>query len=261
MVAESGGGVIGGLVDIGMGINNLAQSKKQLAAAEKNLATVKGSAPSLSTPTAYYDAVKNAYDQRLMNMRNEDINRSLSSSVQAASQYGARGLGMAMAAQNQAQAAQRAEAATQQQLQTQAMGQLAGAQMQTLGMKEQRYQTDLDYAYDERKSAQAAKAAAQQQIASGVTSAATGAIGLATGMPMLEKGGEIDVQKTPGRFSHEENEMYVVDSDGDSMNIALTGGEYVIDPKSAEAMKILAEKGGSPLHKFVRKMIKRFEDA
>lgn len=260
-VTQSGGGIVGGLVDIGMGINNLQQSKKQLAAAEEGLAKVKESAPSLATPTAYYEAAKNAYDQRLMQMRTEDINRALSSSVQAAGQYGARGLGMAMQAQQQAQQAQRQEAATQQEMQTRAMEQLAGAQLQTLGMQEQRYQTDLTYAYDERKAAQAAKQAAQQQIASGITSTATGAIGMATGMPTLgfEKGGKI--QKTPGEFNHNTNEMYVVDGNGEHVGIAVTGGEYVVPPKDAKALKGLSESGSTPLHKFVRRMINRFENA
>ena len=55
--------------------------------------------------------------------------------------------------------------------------------------------------------------------------------------------------------------MYVVDEDGKSMGIALTGGEYVIAPKDAKELKELSEKGKSGLHRFVRKLVTRFEKA
>jgi hypothetical protein len=55
--------------------------------------------------------------------------------------------------------------------------------------------------------------------------------------------------------------MYVVDEDGKSVGIALTGGEYVIAPKDAAQLRNLSNKGKSGLHKFVRKLVNRFEKA
>lgn len=260
-MAQGIGTGVGGVADLALGVVGLIGSGQKIKAAEANLQNVKDSAPSLATPTAYQDAVKNAYDQRLMQMRTEDINRSMASSMQAAGQYGARGLGMAMAAQNQAQQAQRAEAAQQQQLQTAALGELGAAQQRSQQMQEARYQQDLQYAYDEKKAAQAAQQQAIQQVAGGALGLATGGASTLLTSQLMEHGGDIDVQKTPGAYSHDVNEMYIVDGNGESVGIAVTGGEYVIDPKSAGRMKQLAEGGKSPLHTFVRKMIKRFEDA
>ena len=55
--------------------------------------------------------------------------------------------------------------------------------------------------------------------------------------------------------------MYVVDEDGRDVGIALTGGEYVISPDDAREMRELSGKGKTPLHKFVSRMVRRFEKA
>ena len=178
VMSQGIGTAMGGVGSLATGIVGLVGSGQAIRDAESNLQAVKDAAPSLTTPTAYMDAVKNAYDQRLMTMRNEDINRALSSSVSAAGQYGARGLGMAMQAQNQAQANLRAEAEAQQKAQTAALTNLGAAQQNAQQMQEARYQSDLDLAYDERKAAQAR----QQQAIQGITQ---GVMGLATGGPQL----------------------------------------------------------------------------
>ena len=203
-------------------------------------------------------AVKNAYDQRLVQMRTQDINRSLATTAQAAQQYGSRGLGSIMQATEQAQRQMQEQALTQQQLQTQALTNLADARQQEVARREARSTRDIDYGYDAVARAEAAKAAAVQQIGAGITNTVGGIAKTAIGMGM-EKGGK--VQKTPGEFNHDTNEMYVVDEDGRDMNIALTGGEYVIAPKDARRLKREAIKGKSPLHKFVRSLVNRFEKA
>lgn len=288
-------GAIGGVVDIAQGVKakKLAGVEQEKANAE--LERLKTSQPSLSTPSEYYEAVKNAYDQRLLQMRNQDINRSLATTTQAAQQYGSRGLGSIMQAQQQAQSQLSQEAMNQQQLQTQALTNLANARQQETVLREQRSTRDLEYGYDAKALADAQMAQAKQQIGQGIAGAVGGVATLGAGallgksMGYLGGGGKkpntgaprdgvdsplntggfqpdynyaedgLKIQKTPGEFNHDTNEMYVVDEDGREVGIALTGGEYVINPRDARKMKELAGKGKTSLHKFVGKMVRRFE--
>jgi len=292
-------GAIGGVVDIAQGVKakRLAGAEQQKANAE--LEKLKASQPSLSTPSEYYDAVKNAYDQRLLQMRNQDINRSLATTTQAAQQYGSRGLGSIMQAQQQAQSQLSQEAMNQQQLQTQALTNLAGARQQEIQLREARSTRDLEYGYDAKALADAQMAQAKQQIGQGIAGAVGGVATLGAGALLgksmgylgtdggkkkpntgalrdgvdspLNTGGfqpdynyaedGLKVQKTPGEFNHDTNEMYVVDEDGREVGIALTGGEYVINPEDARKMRELAGKGKTSLHKFVGSMVRRFEKA
>ena len=264
--AEVIGGTVGGVVDIFAGAKAKKQGKLDVDKANKDLNMLKASQPSLSTPTEYYDAVKNAYDQRLLSMRNQDINRSLATTTQAAQQYGSRGLGAVMQAQQQAQTQLGQEAMNQQQLQTQALTNLATARERETGLREQRSTRDLEYGYDAKALAEAQLAQAKQQMTGGISSAIGGiATGAALGAAYKASGsttfGEkgIKVQRTPGEFNHDTNEMYVVDEDGRDVGIALTGGEYVIAPKDAQKLKQLAGSGKGKLHKFVSSLVRRFE--
>lgn len=258
--ATAGGIVqaVGGIVDVVQGIQANRQAKQDIITSNQELERLKASQPSLSTPAEYYMAVKNAYDQRLVQMRTQDINRSLATTAAAAQQYGSRGLGSIMQATEQAQRQMQEQALTQQQLQTQALTNLADARQQEVVRREARSTRDIEYGYDAVAKAEAAKAAAVQQIGAGITNTVGGIAKTAIGISM-EKGGR--VQKTPGEFNHDTNEMYVVDEDGKDMNIALTGGEYVIAPKDARRLKRESERGKSPLHKFVRSLVNRFEKA
>lgn len=56
-----------------------------------------------------------------------------------------------------------------------------------------------------------------------------------------EDGGKI--QKTPGKFSHEENEMAVITEEGEDTGIRVTGGEYVLNPDQSKTIKKLVEAG------------------
>lgn len=252
-----GGAVAGvaGAAGIVAGLAGRGKIKDEIAAANANVDALMNQQPSLSTPSEYYDAVKNAYDQQLLSMRNQDINRALATTTQAASQYGSRGLGAIMGAQQQAQQQLRQEAMTQQQLQTQAMNQLAQARQMETQLKEARSARDIEYGYDKVARAQAELARKDQMLVSGIQ----GVLNAGASIIAAEKGAK--VQKTPGEFSHERNEMYVVDEDGKSMGISLTGGEYVIAPDDAKRLKEQSAKGKTPLHKFVRRLVNRFEKA
>lgn len=271
MVAGGAGGALGGIVDIFAGRAAKRDADKELGLANQNLEKVLGNQPSLATPGEYYEAVKNAYDQRLLQMRTDDINRSLATTAGAAQQYGSRGLGAIMGAQAQAQRQMREEALNQQQLQTQALTNLAGAREREIGLREARSNRDIEYGYDAKALAEARKAQAQQQLAQGFGSLVGGLAQVGVGAAFLpKKPGEkgetgAKVQKTPGKFSHEENEMYVVDAEGKSMGLALTGGEYVIDPARANRLKKKVKdpslKGMKVLRKEVQTMISDFEKA
>lgn len=271
MVAGGAGGALGGIVDIFAGRAAKREADKELGLANQNLEKVLGNQPSLATPGEYYEAVKNAYDQRLLQMRTDDINRSLATTAGAAQQYGSRGLGAIMGAQAQAQRQMREEALNQQQLQTQALTNLAGAREREIGLREARSNRDIEYGYDAKALAEARKAQAQQQLAQGFGSLVGGLAQVGVGAAFLpKKPGEkgetgAKVQKTPGKFSHEENEMYVVDAEGKSMGLALTGGEYVIDPARANRLKKKVKdpslKGMKVLRKEVQTMISDFEKA
>jgi hypothetical protein len=69
-----------------------------------------------------------------------------------------------------------------------------------------------------------------------------------------ENGG---VQKTPGEFSHAKNPIDIM-KDGAKIG-EMTGGEYIFNPRQASTLQSLASKGGSPLHKYVRNLLKEFD--
>jgi len=175
------GGIAGGVLDIGMGLKMRKDGINALGTANQNLDDLKAAQPSLETPGAYYEQMKQAYDQRLMGMQVDNINRGLASTIDAASQYGARGLGAIAGASQAALEAQRKEVLTQQQLQTQALGELGAAQERSIGLKEQRSTRDIEYGYDAKVAAEAMKAQGGQQAAAGAMSAVGGVARLAIG--------------------------------------------------------------------------------
>ena len=273
MQAAGIGGAVGGAIDIVAGFAAKADAKDELNKANENLDKILSNQPSLSTPAEYYDAVKNAYDQRLLQMRTDDINRSLATTAGAAQQFGARGLGAILGAQAQAQSQLRTEALTQQQLQTDALTNLATARERETQLREARSTRDIELGFDQKALAEARLGQARTQIAQGFGSLAGGIAGGVIGfqgaqavkaMANVAKHGA-EVQKTPGKYSHEENEMYVVDADGKSVGLALTGGEYVIDPARAKRLKQKSKdsslQGMRVLRKEVVKMVNDFENA
>jgi hypothetical protein len=65
------------------------------------------------------------------------------------------------------------------------------------------------------------------------------------------------VQKTPGKFSHATNPIDIM-KDGSKIG-EMTGGEYIFNPNQARTLEALASKGGSPLHKYVKGLLKEFD--
>lgn len=261
MAASGVLGVAGGIADIVMGAKQMRDAQAQQKKQQNEIDKLKASQPSLSTPAEYYERVKNAYDTRLMQMRTEDINRNLANTTAAATSFGSRGLGALAGATSAANRAQRAEVLEQQQRQTAALGDLAGAQERSTQMKEARNVRETNFAQDQLMAAQALEQQSRQQMMGGIASTVGGGVQTALGFgafgPLasvagaaLEEGGK--VQKTPGKFSHEENEMAVITEEGDDTGIRVTGGEYVLNPDQAKSIKRLVEsKDKEGLMKFM----------
>ena len=264
--AVSGAGsLVGGIVGAAAQADLMQRAQRSLNEANQELDKLKSSQPSLATPSEYYKQVQQAYDQRLMQQRLEDINRSLATTTQAASQFGAKGLGAVMQASQQAQQAQRQETLTQQRLQTQALSDLAKARERETQLREVRSTRDLEYAFDARALGEARVAQAEQQRIQNIANIAGGVAGIAGGTVgmLLEEGGKVakrgvKVTKTPGEFSHKRNPLHVTNNDGEKV-AELTGGEYVFNPEQSKRLLQLAKQGDSPLHKFVMRLLERFE--
>lgn len=248
MQASGGASVLGGAFDIYQGIRNLRDAKPMVERYQGELDELKANQPSLGTPSAYYEMAKNAYDARLMQMRVDDINRGLANTTAAATQFGSRGLGALAGATQSANRAQQEEVLRQQQMQTAAMGELAGAQQQAQQLQLQQNQFNQNMTFEQLSMANQQMAAAQEQIGAGVGAVAGGVVNYGLGgdvmgmaAQMMEEGGK--VQKTPGKFSHDENEMAVVTEEGEDTGIRVTGGEYVLNPDQSKTIKKLVEAG------------------
>ena len=74
---------------------------------------------------------------------------------------------------------------------------------------------------------------------------------------MFFKDGGVVRGKTPGEFSHEDNPIDIM-QDGQKIG-EMTGGEGVVSPEDLGKLEQLAGEGKTPLHKFVRGLIKKLE--
>lgn len=276
------GGIIGGVAGLGQAIYGGIQANK----AKKEMERIQKTAPDLnapiSTPSEYFKAYKESYDQDIMNRQMESIKSGLAGTTEALAGAGGRALlGGIGAATQQAQRQTQGIADIQQQRQTEALQGLAAAQERTrglqenrLGMKETRFQNQLQMA-------QGARDAAVQTIAGGFGNAGSAAIygfggkkkptdttetepsNKIPGMDewiksreKKEKGGKI--MKTPGEFSHKTNPIDIM-RNGKKIAEA-TGGEYIFNPKQmSNIKKYVATDDKSKLHNYVKALIKRFE--
>lgn len=276
------GSVIGTLAGAGQAIYGGVQARKT----KKEIERLQKEAPDLnapiSTPSEYFKAYKESYDQDIMNRQMESIKSGLAGTTEALSGAGGRALlGGIGAATQQAQRQNQGIADIQQQRQTEALQGLAAAQERTrglqenrLGMREARFQGQIE-------NAQAARDAAVQNIAGGLSNIASAwnyGAGKKSGgggdggltmkdyekfagsrTPLtagMEKGGK--VMKTPGEFSHKTNPIDIM-RNGKKIAEA-TGGEYIFNPKQmSNIKKYVATDDKSKLHSYVKALIKRFE--
>jgi gas vesicle protein len=276
------GGIIGGIAGLGQAIYGGIQANK----AKKEMERIQKTAPDLnapiSTPSEYFKAYKESYDQDIMNRQMESIKSGLAGTTEALAGAGGRALlGGIGAATQQAQRQTQGIADIQQQRQAEALQGLAAAQERTrglqenrLGMKEGRFQNQLQMA-------QGARDAAVQTIAGGIGNIGSAAIygfdnvgynssdptrqgfskkardlRKADRLAAMEEGGK--VMKTPGEFSHKSNPIDIM-RNGKKIAEA-TGGEYIFNPKQmSNIKKYVATDDKSKLHNYVKALIKRFE--
>jgi|694.fasta_scaffold18261_2 gas vesicle protein len=279
------GGIIGGVAGLGQAIYGGIQANK----AKKEMERIQKTAPDLnapiSTPSEYFKAYKEAYDQDIMNRQMESIKSGLAGTTEALAGAGGRALlGGIGAATQQAQRQTQGIADIQQQRQAEALQGLAAAQERTrglqenrLGMKEARFQNQVQMA-------QGARDAAVQTIAGGIGNIGSAAIygfddadfggynnpdptrqgfskkardlRKADRLAAMEEGGK--VMKTPGEFSHKTNPIDIM-RNGKKIAEA-TGGEYIFNPKQmSNIKKYVATDDKSKLHNYVKALIKRFE--
>lgn len=262
------GGTVGAIAQGVMGAGQAAYGIYQANKASKEMDRLRASAPSLQTPGEYFQAYKQAADQSIMERQMESVNKQLAGGAQALGAAGGRALLGGLGTMTQgAQETQMNIADMQSQRQQQALQALAGAQGQTMQMKEGRYQQEMG-------AAAAARDAGLQNVAGGlgaIGSAAT--MGIASGFDNqktksgyktpdsfystigLKEGG---VVKTPGQFSHAKNPIDIV-KNGAKIG-EMTGGEYVFNPTQMSKIKNHVASGDKEaLHKYVKGLIKKFE--
>ena len=119
----------------------------QLPKARSEFERARAAAPSLETPSQFYENYKNAYDATLAGMQNDAIQANLATSVQALQGAGGRALvGGLSQATAQSQMAQNQMLAQERQMRLAAGQQLAAAEERAVGRKEQRSQQQQAYA-------------------------------------------------------------------------------------------------------------------
>jgi len=133
-----------GAASLGSGLRDYFVGKKEADVRSEEINRLKATAPSLETPAAFRQAVKDAYDRSLFEAQQREITRQLGTSVGALQQAGGRALLGGIGAATQ-QAALSGERAAQAQAQTQlsALTRLGQAELQTQGMRERRFQREL----------------------------------------------------------------------------------------------------------------------
>lgn len=145
---------VGGLIQAGLGLGQTIYGATQLPKAKAEFERAQAAAPSLETPSQYYENFKNAYDSELARMQDDMINRNLATSVQALQGAGGRALvGGLGASTAQAQAAQNQMLAQERQMRMQAGQQLAAAEERAIARKDARSQQQIQMANQAYQSA------------------------------------------------------------------------------------------------------------
>jgi hypothetical protein len=242
------------------------QGRKEAKKAEAAEAALRAKGlPKMETPQEAFDLYENAKQNKYAQLATEQANQRFADVANVMAQSGYRGVANLGAAQRTADQSV-AQIGQQQFAQEQAaLGNLAGMQAQTerfnVGLEGQQYMTDLGM------SQQAYQAGRQMQASAidrGIAAAAGAASGYSSEAYLNKYGDKIPFgkgekgMKTPGPFSHDKNPIDLV-KDGVKIGEA-TGGEYIFNPEQSKKMKQLAAQGDSPLHKYVGKMLKKFDN-
>lgn len=137
----------GGYAQAALGGIQALYGAYQAPKARAEFEAAKASAPSLETPSQFYENYRNAYDAELARMETDAIQSNLATSVQALQGAGGRALvgGLASASRS-AQDAQNRMLAQERQARLAAGQQLAAAEERAIDRKEVRSQQDIEYA-------------------------------------------------------------------------------------------------------------------
>tara|TARA_B100001939_G_scaffold335294_1_gene337192 strand:+ start:16 stop:1137 length:1122 start_codon:yes stop_codon:yes gene_type:complete len=137
----------GGYAQAALGTAQTIYGLSQLPRARREFERARAAAPSLETPSQFYENYKNAYDATLAGMERDAIQANLATSVQALQGAGGRALvGGLSQATAQSQLAQNRMLAQERQMRFQAGQALAGAEERSIARKETRNQRDQAYA-------------------------------------------------------------------------------------------------------------------
>lgn len=245
---------VGGIGDLGLGIYNVVQGSKAAKKAKADLEAAMGNRPDLSASSAYADAERNAYSNKMLEMQRQSLQRNLAQGVQAAS-ADPRALAASLTGMTR-QAGIGSQEAMMQQAQIRQNATLARAEAEdrSTQLKENRSVADISRESQNLQSARQAIGQGIGQAASGIGNVA----GSIYGFNALKAEGGAKVPKTPGAFSHKSNPIDIV-KDGAKVG-EMTGGEYILNPKQAKDIKRLASSGSKDqLHKYMKSLIKKFE--
>ena len=139
--------ITGGTIQAGLGAAQTIYGLSQLPRARAEFERAQSAAPSLDTPSQYYQNFKNAYDGEMARIQSDSIQSNLATSVQALQGAGGRALvGGLGAATAQSMKAQNQMLAQERSMRLQAGSQLAQAEERTIGRKEGRSQRDISMA-------------------------------------------------------------------------------------------------------------------
>lgn len=188
LLAQGSMAATGGYAQAALGGLQAIYGLTQLPKARAEFERAKAAAPSLETPSQFYENYKNAYDATLASMQSDAIQANLATSVQALQGAGGRAVvGGLTAATAQALSAQNQMLAQERQMRLAAGQQLAAAEERAIGRKEARSQQEMAYANQ------------AYQAALGNIGAGLGAVGegLMYGMSAKKKEGE----DKPGFFA------------------------------------------------------------
>jgi hypothetical protein len=159
---------IGGYLQAGLGTAQTLYGLSQIPGAKAEFERAQAAAPSLETPSQYYENYKNAYDSEIARMENDAIQSNLASSIQALQGAGGRALVGGLGNANQiANTQQQQMLGRERNIRLQAGQQLAAAEAATIGRKEIRSQSEIAMA---NKGYQAALG----NVGSGIGSIGTG---------------------------------------------------------------------------------------
>jgi hypothetical protein len=183
----------GGTAQAVMGGLQAVYGLTQLPKARAEFERAKAAAPSLETPSQFYENYKNAYDATLAGMQSDAIQANLATSVQALQGAGGRALvGGLSQATAQTQNAQNQMLNQERQMRLQAGSELARAEERSLARKEARNQQEQAYANQ-------AYQAALGNIGGGLAAAGEGFM-YAGGLKGMGLGGDGNLGQKMGDF-------------------------------------------------------------